>query len=153
MPIRDYPFTKITPDFSRPMLWIRIGNPHANTSPILAKALIDTGADECVFPASVASLLGHRLADGLFRKRISTVGGATEAFAHTSRVEILSTRPDGLPASKVLYALEDTPIDFAKNCSVFLLGVRNFLSNFILKIDYPHEVFSLRQVHQRSWSK
>jgi hypothetical protein len=108
------------------------------------KAIVDTGADECAFPASIARQLGHKLEDGLTRKTISTASGRTLTFSHTSRVEVLSVRADGLPGTDVLYTLPGTPIDFIKGCESFLLGARNFLSVFVLEIDYPAEVFSLQ---------
>ena len=37
-------------------------------------ALIDTGADECAFPASFAPILGHNLKNGQL-KRVSTGKG------------------------------------------------------------------------------
>jgi len=36
-------------------------------------------------------------------------------------------------------------IDFMPNLYVPLLGVKSFLSNFILTIDYPRQIFSLRK--------
>ncbi len=36
------------------------------------------------------------------------------------------------------------PFDFMPNLFTPLLGVRNFLNNFILTIDYPNKTFSLR---------
>jgi len=143
--MRDYPFTRITRECSRPMLWTRVSNPRADISPILVKAIVDTGADECAFPASIARHLGHKLEDGLTRKTVSTASGKTLAFSHTSCVEVLSVRTDGLPGTEILYTLPETPIDFIKGCESFLLGTRNFLNAFVLEVDYPAEVFSLRR--------
>jgi predicted aspartyl protease len=50
-------------------------------------ALIDTGADECAFPASFAPLLGHNLQAGQ-SKKISTGNGITMAYGHITRIEI-----------------------------------------------------------------
>jgi hypothetical protein len=127
------------------MLWIRVSNPHANVPPILVKAVVDTGADECAFPASIAASLGHELRNGLARKRIRTASGRTWAFSHTSRIEVLPIRADGLPGTKVLYTLAGVPIDFIQGCESFLLGAGNFLKPFLLEIDYPREVFSIRR--------
>ena len=126
------------------MLWIRVSNPHADVPPIVVQALVDTGADECAFPASIAVHLGHELRNGLARKTVRTASGKTLAFSHTSRVEVLSVRPDGLPGTQVLYVLQETLIDFIQGCQSFLLGAGNFLKPFVLKIDYPAEVFSIR---------
>jgi len=143
MPIKDYPFTPVTPSHARPMLWIRVTNPHTNTK-VVMQALLDTGADSCAFPADTAEQLGHNLRSAPATV-VFTASGQTEAFAHTSRVDILEMRPDGLAGNKVLYTIDDTPIDFIQGCDDFLLGVRDFLEEFVLTIDYPRQRFSIRK--------
>ncbi len=46
------------------MLWIKVTNPQTEQS-VITLAIIDTGADECVFPAMTATKLGHKLESGL----------------------------------------------------------------------------------------
>jgi len=87
MPIRNYPFSITRPgDIARPYLPVTIINPDTNKQ-IRAFGLIDTGADECAFPASFASILGHNLQAGQ-QKRISTGNGLTIAYGHTARIRI-----------------------------------------------------------------
>jgi len=142
MPIRNYPFTPVRRDFARPMLWVRVVNPDNNLA-VIALAIIDTGADDCVFPADAATVLGHDLKRGI-HKRIRTASGITDAYGHTSRVDILQMQQNGRWGDEILYTIPDTLIDFAVGCECFLLGSRQFLSNFILEINYPRQVFSLR---------
>jgi predicted aspartyl protease len=131
MPIRNYPFSTIQKGvLPRPYLPITIMNPDTNKK-LKVFALIDTGADECAFPASFAPLLGHNLQSGK-QKNISTGNGITIAYGHTTRIEI-----EGFTTRDVL-------IDFMPNLNIPLLGVRSFLSNFILTVDYPRKVFSLK---------
>jgi hypothetical protein len=40
--------------------------------------------------------------------------------------------------------MENTPVDFLPNLNVVLLGASNFLSQFILTIDYPNKKFSIK---------
>lgn len=130
MSIRNYPFSIIRlGDIARPYLPVTIINPDSNKQ-IKVYALIDTGADECAFPASFAPLLGHNLLAGQPRK-ISTGNGVTIAYSHITRIiiEEIST--------------QDVLIDFMPNLYFPLLGVRSFLVNFILTVDYPKKVFSL----------
>jgi predicted aspartyl protease len=94
-------------------------------------ALIDTGADECAFPASFAPILGHNLLAGR-QKKISTGNGITIAYSHTARIIIEK------------FSTQDVLVDFMPNLNIPLLGVRSFLSNFILTVDYPNKVFSLK---------
>ena len=130
MPIRNYPFSIIRPgDIARPYLPVTIINPDTEMK-ITAYALIDTGADECAFPASFTPILGHNLQTGQL-KRISTGNGITIAYSHTTRIII-----EG-------FSTQDVLVDFMQNLNIPLLGVKSFLSKFILTVDYPSKVFSL----------
>jgi len=130
MPVRDYPFSVVRPgDIARPYLPVTIINPDTGKE-LRVYALIDTGADECAFPASFASVLGHNLQAGQLR-RISTGNGITVAYSHTTRLAIED------------FSTQDVLVDFMPNLSIPLLGVKSFLSNFILTVDYPNRIFSL----------
>jgi len=130
MPIRNYPFSIIRRgDLARPYLPVTIVNPDIPKQ-LKVYALIDTGADECAFPASFAPILGHNLQAG-YSKRISTGNGISTAYSHTTRIII-----EGFSTQEVL-------VDFMPNLNIPLLGVKSFLSNFILTVDYPNRVFSL----------
>jgi len=130
MPVRDYPFSVVRPgDIARPYLPVTIINPDTGKE-LRVYALIDTGADECAFPASFASVLGHNLQAGRLR-RISTGNGITVAYSHATRLAIED------------FSTQDVLVDFMPNLSIPLLGVKSFLSNFILTVDYPNRIFSL----------
>lgn len=130
MKLSNIPFTKLGPDdIPRPWLRVTMANPHADKK-IRILGLIDTGADECALPASYAEILGHNLQSGTV-KNINTGNGKTIAYSHTVRIEI----PD--------VTIQDTLIDFMPNLYVPLLGVKSFLTNFILTINYPELKFSL----------
>jgi predicted aspartyl protease len=139
MPIDKYPFTVLAPgDIPRPFLPIRIINPSSGQL-ITSLGLIDTGADDCAIPASFATMLGHNLAAGQ-TKQIGTGNGLTNAYAHTTRIEIFSM--DG--TLRIVHTINDTPIDFMPNLAIILLGVNSFLSRFKLFIDYPNHCFSIK---------
>ena len=106
----------------------RIINPE-NELVLNAYGLIDTGADECAIPASYVSLLGHDLQSGLDRK-IKTGNGVTIAYSHTATLAILDFQGDHVAV------VEKALVDFMPNLHVVLLGVKSFLSKFILTIDY-----------------
>jgi predicted aspartyl protease len=132
MPVRNYPFSAPKGgSTARPYLPVTIINP-ATGQKIQVLALIDTGADECAIPAFFAPLLGHNLEAGT-EKKINTVNGIATAYSHTAQIEI-----EGFTTQQEL-------LDFLPNLSVPLLGVRSFLSNFILIIDYPNKTFSLQK--------
>lgn len=131
MDLFNVPFTKFSPDdLPRPWLPISIVNPHANKK-VRLYGLIDTDADECALPAQYAILLGHNLQDG-YPKEINTGNGRTLAYSHTVKIEIPN------------FTTQETLIDFMPNLNVPLLGVKSFLSNFVVVIDYPNYTFSLK---------
>jgi len=130
MMVRDYPFSVIRPgDLARPYLPVTVTDPVTDKK-VKVYALIDTGADECALPASFAPILGHNLQNGK-PKKISTGNGVTVAYSHITRIIIED------------FSTQDVLIDFMPNLHIPLLGVKSFLSNFILTIDYPGNIFSL----------
>lgn len=137
MPIKGCPFTNCGSGIYRPILPIRIINPHTLKG-YRTFGIIDTGADDCAVPAVYAPLLGHNLQTGQ-QKIISTGNGETIAYAHTTRFEIFHPLK-----GELLYTVDDTPIDFMPNLHVVLLGVNSFLSRFVLTIDYPQKRFSIQ---------
>lgn len=130
MPIRNYPFSIAgQANIAKPYLPVTIINPE-NGKRQKVYAIIDTGADECALPASYAAILGHNLQAGQDRQ-VNTCNGPTTVYSHTTSIEIKGfTTPDVL-------------IDYMPNLSIPLLGVKSFLANFILTIDYPNKTFSL----------
>ena len=133
--ILNMPFTKLfAEDIARPWLPVIIVNPMTGQE-VKVLGLIDTGADECAMPASYANILGHNLQLGV-PKEINTGNGLTVAYSHTSCIKGKN------------FLVENILIDFMPNLSVPLLGMKNFLSHFILTVDYPKLRFSLLQSHR-----
>lgn len=131
MKIENIPFRKLSPnDIARMWLPVTIINPTSHKS-IKVFGLIDTGADECALPALYASQLGHNLQLGKERE-INTGNGVTIAYSHTVSVKTFD------------FSTKDTLIDFMPNLHVPLLGVRSFLKHFVLTVDYPRQIFSLK---------
>ena len=95
-------------------------------------ALLDTGADECALPASYAETLGHNLEAGT-KQVIKTGNGISEAYSHTVNIAITGIKPSNVK------------IDFLPNLSYALIGVKSFLSNFVVTIDYPKKTFTLKK--------
>lgn len=132
MDIIDAPFLKFSPDDTpRPWLPLTIKNPHTNQT-INVYGLIDTGADECAVPAHYAPIIGHNLQAGT-QKSINTGNGVTIAYAHTLCFETYGIK------------IENVLIDFMPNLNVVLLGVKSFLCNFTLTVDYKKSIFSLKK--------
>lgn len=130
MLVENYPFIVTRPgDIARPYLPVRIINPE-NQKQINVYALIDTGADECALPASFAPLLNHNLQAG-YQKKINTGNGITIAYSHTVCIKAFE------------FSTENVLIDFMPNLHIPLLGVKSFLGNFSLSVDYPNKRFSI----------
>ncbi|PIZ15434.1 hypothetical protein COY52_09835 [Candidatus Desantisbacteria bacterium CG_4_10_14_0_8_um_filter_48_22] len=126
------PFKKLGPDdIQRPWLPVTIINPHAGKK-IKILGLIDTGADECALPSYYASILGHSLKSG-FKKVINTGNGRTIAYSHTVKIIVGN------------FVIQKTLIDFMPKLSVPLLGMKSFLANFVLTIDYRRQILTLRK--------
>jgi len=130
MNIINRPFIKITSDSpARAILPVVLKDPATNQE-MRTFGIIDTGADDCAFPASFALITGHNLGAGIV-KEVNTGNGITIAYSHTISLEV-----DG-------YKIENILIDFMPNLFIPLLGVQNFLKNFVLTVDYPKQTFSL----------
>ena len=133
MDIVNFPFLKLTSDdIARPWLPVTIINPHTEQV-INTYGLIDTGADECAVPAGYAPLIGHNLQAGT-AKTINTGNGATTAYSHTLCFETCGIK------------IDNVMIDFLPNLNFVLLGVKSFLSNFILTVDYKNSTFTLKKI-------
>jgi len=130
MKIENIPFRRLSiNDVARMWLPVTIINPTTNKS-IKVFGLIDTGADECALPALYAAQLGHNLQSGK-AKEINTGNGVTIAYSHTVAIKTYK------------FSSRNTLIDFMPNLYVPLLGVKSFLTHFILTVNYPRQVFSL----------
>lgn len=136
MPIENIPFSN-GGGIYRPYLLVKITNPHTNLH-YFTFGIVDTGADECAIPAAFASLLGHNLC-AVTSKTIHTGNGDTAAYPHMTRFDIFHPVTGGH-----IYTADDTPVDFMPNLNVTLLGASNFLSKFVLTINYPQQMFSIK---------
>ena len=88
-------------------------------------------------------MLGHKLKAGTVRL-IGTGNGTTHAYAHTTRIDVLAP-PSRSSRERIAFTIPDTLIDFLPRLGCVLLGARSFLSSFILTVDYPEQVFRIRQ--------
>lgn len=102
--------------------------------------LVDTGADSSLFPAALATQLGHDL-KGLQVKTTLTAGIEQKdivAYKHTFQVALLS------PDMRRVVWKRRMEIDCTESDPPLLLGVEDFLCRFKLTIDYPAKQLTLR---------
>lgn len=117
---------------------VRITNPHTAKT-LVVYALIDTGADQCAFPESLAVELGHNFqGEGVISESTMGVSGATSVFLHTFDIEVLT--PD---LKHVFASLPNMLISCVPTEIPSLLGVADCLDHFVLTIDYPEMEITL----------
>lgn len=134
MPIVDRPLKSLKGNnLLRPFLDVRYTNPHTGVS-YQTSALIDTGADSCVLPAEMAGLLGHDLFSGEPTQFKGISGEVQTYYRHTMNINI-----DGYD-----FTTSDVMIAFSDTIKRPILGVKTFLCNFVLTVDYPGKTFSLK---------
>lgn len=135
MPVRDFPFMSLHGQL-RPLLPIIIINPHTRIS-LKTLGIIDTGADSCTLSAEIAEIIGHNLEDG-FRDEAEVVGGKVQSWRHTTTVQMLDF------TGKTFHTIDSAQIEYIRNFDYVILGIKDFLENFCLEIDYPNKCFSIR---------
>ncbi len=86
------------------------------------------------FPGHFADLLGFKLTQGR-RSQSSSAGGSADSFEHMTTIEIYGAD------EKHLFTVENIPVGYMPKLPVPLLGVRHFLENFRLRMDYPGKKF------------
>lgn len=132
------PFTE-----AQPLLPLRIINPHSGLS-IRTWGVIDTGAKTTLIPKGIADDLKHDWQKGVAVKG-PTAGGELRAYQHTFEIDVLGMDVQGKVDEGIVEAViprQQIPVaDF----QMVLVGVKEFLRNYILEIDYPQRVFSLRK--------
>ena len=129
-------------DTCRAYIKIELVNPHSGLK-FKTNGIIDTGADKCAIPASLAKELGHDLCAGNERT-ITTVNGPTEVYEHTTSINVFEFDLIKLEYSDII-ALStcETVIDYAPKLKTVLLGYKGFLEHYVFEVDYINKIFFL----------
>ena len=143
MPRAEYPFFSLPwqNNTTRVYLPVRLTNPATGQVTNIEMALVDTGADSCAIPGSLASSLGHTLKHkDVLSKQTSGIGGIqVETYGHTFKLELLSA-----DAGKVVWCCDHAMIECIDKEIPILLGTKDFLAGFKITIDYPAQKVVLR---------
>jgi len=144
MPISNYPFRTSTQiPFPSPILPIRFANPH-NDLDFLTWGLIDTGAAESAVPEHIAKTLGHDIHSV---RPMSGFGasGNFDVYPHTFKIDIFKINGKGIVnTNEVVYTIPQCRIGVVCNLPFVLLGVKEFLSRFVLLVDYKNKRVSVK---------
>lgn len=145
MPIVDYPF-QAQGKFSQPspLLPILITNPH-NGSQFRTWGLLDTGAIATVIPGFIARIIGHNV-ENVASFSGNGAGGQLTVYPHACSIDILSMDSNGKvnEENDIVIRIPPRNVGVINGLPGVLLGVNDFLKKYIVKIDYPRQVFSIR---------
>lgn len=95
--------------------------------------LIDSGADECTFPAWIAKTLGHDVYQGK-QKIFSGIGGSVLSYLHKTQIRV-----DGIEfIADVYYSHEWDNMPFG------LLGQAGFFAHFDIRFNYKEKLIVLK---------
>ncbi len=134
----NYPFGQFYPGNPyRPLLNLWLTNPE-NQFARPATGLIDTGADRCAIPAWLARELGHEITNTQYEE-CNTASGITRAYKHTFTIDIFD-----IENKTKLLEVHQIKIDVVEGLQQVLIGVDDFLAEYILTICYPDHFFSIQ---------
>lgn len=135
-----YPFIG-TGNTYRPFIPVRIRNPFEEDAYIDVQALLDSGADSCVFPHFVAEATFHNLkADAAIRYVSQGVGQTSvTVYQHTFVLELFDQRQKTIiwKSKPQLHGCVDHDEIPA------LLGFNDFMSQFIITFNYKTKITTL----------
>ena len=134
MAVQVYPFIKISNEVHRPWIPIRVFNSKDRSAFIEMMALIDTGADHCVFPKLVADQTKLDLKGAALSTEIMQGLGETkiEVWKHSFKIELLT--PD---RKNIFWKSNDIIVGCVEHDNIPpILGFSNFLCDF--KITFNH---------------
>jgi len=138
MPIRNCPIIQFDKRDLYVKLPITIINPQ-NQKTYNTYGIIDTGATKCVIPAAIIGILGF---DTTNCKDVSVMTGSGQSIAHCLITSMIIRHPIN-PDKNIVLKIDNVLINYMPNLNIVLLGVEEFLSKFVLNIDYKRRVFSL----------
>lgn len=125
-----------------PYLPIKIENPKTSKS-IEWYGLVDTGADSCLFPSSIAHYVGHILDGNGVKSRVSCgmEGKAVTTYLHTFRIALMHPI---LPDTAVWESKKGRFECVVHDKCPLLLGVEDFLCFFRITIDFGKKLTILQ---------
>lgn len=138
MPIKNCPIIQFHNHDLHVKLPITIINPQTHKT-YNTFGIIDTGATKCAIPISIAEILGY---DSTKCKEEPVVTADGQSYAYCHPTSIIIRHPIN-PDNNTIFTIDNVSINYMPNLNIVLLGIDEFLSNFVLKIDYPHKMFSL----------
>lgn len=148
MPIIDYPLRSVgSLGELRAFLPLKVTSLKTNIS-YEVEGVVDPGAGTTLIPYYIANELGFDITTG---KQViaPTAGGELLVYFHACKIQVLSIDDDGnVDSSDVIINLPTNYFAFSskeKFPPVLLLGIKDFLEQYVLTFDYPRRVFSIQK--------
>ncbi len=130
-----YPFYAHGHGRARPFLPIRFINPMTGKT-FKWFALVDTGADQCIFPADLTEVLQHNLKGDDVESSITfgIEGHVVKTWLHTFELALQHPRKPEVVVRQMPPARYECS---EKSHFPPILGQADFLSHYVIKLDYP----------------
>jgi aspartyl protease len=125
-------YKKYGPDVLRPVIPIEITYEERS---IKYEALVDSGADFCIFDAQIAAILGIQVENGQSREVAGITGTKEKYYVHSITLKI-----GGWPYK--------TDVGFLPNIARLgygVVGQRGFFDKFVVKFDLQKEEIELNE--------
>lgn len=114
----------------RPIIQIEVFGPRDSKTFV---ALVDSGADNCLFNAEVADVLGIDLSDAK-RRNLTGITGTMEGYY----LDEIKIKVDGMDKPV------EIPVCFIKSPTVgLLLGQEGFFDRYRIKFEKDHDTFEI----------
>ena len=122
--------------FSRPIISVMLIGPKGS---VIVDALIDSGADKCLFHSDLAKEIGLDLQDGKQEMFSGITGKQIAAFEHKVYLQVLE-----IDKKIELFAgFVDVPGVFA------ILGQEGFFDNFRIKFEKDHNSIEIKPIKKK----
>ncbi len=126
-----FKYKRIVPGIIRPIIPITLR--YKQNSPISYEALVDSGADLCIFPAQIGKLLGIDIKSGTPGQLSGVIGKSGRIYYHDIVVEI------GGNSTQV-----NAGFSYSKKIQCGFLGQKGIFNIYIVQFQYRKEVVDLR---------
>jgi hypothetical protein len=121
----------------RPTLKIKL---EKNGRKIVVWALVDSGADCCIFPASMAKALNIQIPNQRSSQFSGTADAPQMAYFETVRATLWNDSPDTDPLT---FDLDAGFCDTLEHVGLGLLGQDGFFSRYIVTFDFANSVIRI----------
>jgi len=126
-----FKYKKITQEIIRPIIPVILR--YKQNKPVAFEALVDSGADMCVFPAQIGELLGINIKSGIIGSLSGVIGKSGKIYYHNIIVEI------GGNSTQI-----NAGFSYSKKIQCGFLGQKGIFNIYIVQFQYRKAIIELR---------